>query len=342
MKVLITHELFPPESFGGGEILVYEMAKNLKKAGICVEILTTGNPKIKNYDGIKTIRLPINRYMMNFAWKSIQKHAKKFDLIQTNNYNACLASYVAGKKIGKPVICHVHGIYTNQWIKMRGLILGTLSKETEKFQLKQKYNKIVFSSNYAQKEGLNIGIPKKQTIIIPPGIPREGKYKPTKKQMFVLHVGRLSKQKGLDQLIAAAVTLPEINFKLIGRGEDETRLKKIAPKNVEFLGYLSDKDVIKYYNKAAIFCLPSLGEGFGLVLTEAMASGCAIISTIPLDFEGIRIEQNNTRQLINAIYHLYKNPKLTQKMGKKNLKLSKKYNWKKFTKAYMNLYEKLV
>ena len=72
MKVLITHEKFMPDFAGGGEKLVYEMAKNLQRKGVDVKVLTTGNPKITEYDGIPTIRLPINRFLMNFAFPSIR------------------------------------------------------------------------------------------------------------------------------------------------------------------------------------------------------------------------------------------------------------------------------
>ena len=58
MKVLITHELFLPDFHGGGEEVVYRMAKSLQEEGVEVKVLTVGDPKIKVYDGKPTIRLP--------------------------------------------------------------------------------------------------------------------------------------------------------------------------------------------------------------------------------------------------------------------------------------------
>jgi hypothetical protein len=52
MKVLITHEIFPPEFKGGGEFLMLKIAKLLVKNGFSVKVLTSGNPKIKFYEGI--------------------------------------------------------------------------------------------------------------------------------------------------------------------------------------------------------------------------------------------------------------------------------------------------
>ena len=107
MKILITHELFPPDIAGGGEIAVYEIVKRLMEKDIEIKVLTTGDPRIKEYDGIPTIRLPINRYLMNLALYSIYKHSKDCDLIHTNNYNACFPSYVAAKLLKKPIVSAV-------------------------------------------------------------------------------------------------------------------------------------------------------------------------------------------------------------------------------------------
>ena len=96
MRLLVTHERFPPNFYGGGERVVYELAKGLKLKGLDITVLTTGNPKIREFDGIPTVRLPIHRYLMNLAVPWIYKYAKNVDLIQTNSYNACFPSLIAG------------------------------------------------------------------------------------------------------------------------------------------------------------------------------------------------------------------------------------------------------
>jgi len=341
MKVLITHELFLPECYRMGEKVVYEIAKRLKQKNFEIEILTTGNPSIKEFDNIKTFRLPINRYLMNLAMPWIYKHAKDVDLIQTNNYNACFPSFVVGKLLNRPVVCLVHGMYGSKWLKMRGKFLGSLSMLVEKFQIKHNYNKIIFLSDFARNEGLNLGIPRKITKVIKPGIEYK-KYKMKKKEPFVLFVGRLAMQKGLDYLIDAAKELPEIKFVMIGTGEQEKRLKSIAPKNVEFLGYVPEKELINLYSRALIFCLPSIGETFGFVQLEAMASGCAIISTIPLNYNGIKVEVGDSKQIISAIKYLIKNPDIALKMGKMNREKAKYYDWGRFINKLIEIYKEVL
>jgi len=338
MKVLITHELFPPECFRMGEKVVYEIAKGLRERGFEVKVLTTGNPGIKEFDGIPTIRLPINRYLMNLAAPFVWKHARDVDLIQTNNYNACFPSYVASRWSKKPIVCLVHGMYGKRWIKMRGRFLGSLSMVVEKFQILHNYDRILFLSEFARQQGLEIGIPKELTEVIKPGIDFK-KFKVGKKEPFVLFVGRLAKQKGLDYLIEAAKRMPNVKFLIAGKGEERKRLESIASGNVKFLGFVSEHKLIDLYSRALIFCLPSVGETFGFVQLEAMASGCAIVSTMPLDYEGIKVDACNAKQIEDAIRYLIDNPRAAVKMGKKNRRKAKSYRWDDFMDRLIEVYE---
>lgn len=342
LKILVTHELFMPDFAGGGEKIVYEYTKRLAGRGHDVTVLTTGNPKIKSHEGIKTIRLPIPRYSFNLAVPWILKYAKNADIIQTNNYNAALPSFIAGKILRKPVVCIVHGVYGKRWREMRGRFFGTVSAVIEKTQLKRKYDRFVFYSNFAREQGAEIGI-KDRTEVFYLGIdPRE--FRPKKKEKYVLFVGRLEKQKGIENLLSVAKHLPDIKFKIVGRGkpEDEKKLKKSAPKNIEFLGFKTGKELQNLFSRALVFCLPSIAETFGLVLLEAMASGCAIVSTVPLDYKGVKVQYGDNKSLKHAIRELMDNPKLAERLGKENVKIARKYDWEVFVDSLENLYFKLL
>ncbi len=342
LKILVTHELFMPDFAGGGEKIVYEYTKRLAERGHDVAVLTTGNPKIKEFEGIKTIRLPIPRYSFNLAVPWILKYARNADIIQTNNYNAALPSFVAGKILRKPVVCIVHGVYGRRWREMRGKIMGSLSAFVEKSQLRRGYDRIVFYSDFAREQGAEIGI-RNKTDIFYLGI-NPGEFKPKKKERYVLFVGRLEKQKGIDNLLSVARQLPSIKFKLVGKGnpEEEKRLRKIAPKNVQFLGFKTGKELQNLYSCALVFCLPSVAETFGLVLLEAMASGCAIVSTVPLDYRGVKVQHGDNESLKHAIRKLIDNQKLAEKLGKENIKLAKKYDWEIFVDGLERLYYEML
>lgn len=341
LKILVTHELFMPDFAGGGEKIVYEYTKRLAERGHDVTVLTTGNPRIKNYEGIRTIRLQIPRYLFNLAVPWILKYARKADIIQTNNYNAALPSFIAGKILRKPVVCVVHGVYGRRWKEMRGRFFGKASAVMEKIQLNRGFDKIVFYSDFAREQGREIGIKRGEVFYL--GINLK-EFKPKKKEKYVLFVGRLERQKGIENLVSVAKEMPDIKFKIIGRGkpEDEKKLKRSAPKNVQFLGFKTGKELQNIFSRALVFCLPSVAETFGLVLLEAMASGCAIVSTVPLDYRGVKVHYDDNESLKRAIEELMENPKLAERLGKENMKIAKKYDWEVFVDNLEKIYYELL
>ena len=93
---------------------------------------------------------------------------------------------------------------------------------------------------------------------------------------YYLFVSRLVDYKKCDIVIKAFNRL-KLPLKIIGRGPDKNKLMKIAKDNIEFLGYLNDEDMKKYYSEARAFVFAA-EEDFGLVPLEAMSSGRPVIA----------------------------------------------------------------
>ena len=341
MKVLITCDLFPPEVHGGTEITAYNVAKTLKENGHDVIVFCRGDPAITSYENIKTVRRRYKRwYLANFlSFPIVLKLAKSCDLIHNFTFDTSLVSCIVAKILRKPAIMSIMGVYGDAWIEMRkSFIKGKIRKFFEKLQLKLPYDKLVFPSEYSRKLGIRFGAPEQKSEVFVPGIEYK-KFKVSKKEPYVLFVGRIVPQKGLDYLIEAAKQLPNVKFKIVGEGSEKERLKKIAPKNVEFLHIPhGNKRLYEVYSKALVFCLPSIGEGIGIVHLEAMASGCAIVSTIPFDYSGFTVEPRNVKQLVEKIKYLFENRKEAIKMGRENRKKAKQYDgWERIFKIYRDL-----
>jgi phosphatidyl-myo-inositol alpha-mannosyltransferase len=103
----------------------------------------------------------------------------------------------------------------------------------------------------------------------------------------VLFVGRHEPRKGLDVLLEAFADLGgDCVLWVAGEGPDTERLQASAPPGVEWLGCVSDVELARRLQSAAVFCAPSLhGESFGVVLLEAMAAGTPIVAS---DIDGYR------------------------------------------------------
>jgi phosphatidyl-myo-inositol alpha-mannosyltransferase len=103
----------------------------------------------------------------------------------------------------------------------------------------------------------------------------------------ILYVGRLEGRKGVRYLIEAFALLqerrPDVRLELIGNGPQRSRLETLVDdlgaRNVSFLGYRDNDEKIKKFGTVDLFCAPSIyGEGFGMVLLEAMATGVPMVA----------------------------------------------------------------
>lgn len=108
----------------------------------------------------------------------------------------------------------------------------------------------------------------------------------------VLAVGTLIPRKNLAQLVRVFLSLvaieprfSQLKLNIVGgAGWQSSALEvalsaELAQKHIVMHGYLKDKDLEKLYHNSAVFVFPSLYEGFGLPMLEAMASGCAILAS---------------------------------------------------------------
>jgi glycosyltransferase involved in cell wall biosynthesis len=174
----------------------------------------------------------------------------------------------------------------------------------------------------------------------------------------VLCVGRLVTYKGVEFLIRA---LENINARLriIGTGPLEGSLKNLAQEKgianrVEFLGWVSDQDLVTYYHACDVFVLPSItnAEMFGVVQLEAMACRKPVISTnLPTGVSwvnqhgktGYVVPPGNTEELAKSIQHLISNSQLREEMGEAGrMRVERHFTSKKMAAAMLQVYQEML
>ncbi len=177
---------------------------------------------------------------------------------------------------------------------------------------------------------------------------------------FILYVGRLTKEKGVEYLIRAMPGILKIknNIKLyiIGFGDEEKRLRALASdlglgKVVIFLGKLPNERLREYYSTAQMLIFPSLSEGLGLVLVEALLCGCPVIATkvggikdvIIDERTGLLVEPESPLQIVKAASRLLKDRELRQKLIENGLFHAKEnFSWQSIGNKFMALYSKVL
>jgi glycosyltransferase involved in cell wall biosynthesis len=341
MNVLLTHERFLPDFGGGGEPIVYETARHLRRRGVHVQVLTTGDPRLTSYEGVPTHRLPIHRYRLNGAVGPIVAAARSADLIHTCTYHAALPSLLAGKWLKKPVVCQVLGLFQEAWRQMRGTS-SPLLIAWERFLVTRGFARTLFLSDYSRDLGVSLGVLPDRAIVNSPGIDLP-KYGPaSEKDHVVLFVGKLEARKGIDDLLDVAARLPEVRFRVIGWGPEADHVRRSAARNIEYLGFREGESLRAAFGRASIFFCPSKVETFGLVVAEAMASGCAIVTTIPLPVEGIHVPVADRDAMTAAIRCLWGDQRETERMGRANMELARVYTWERYTDVLLETYDEVM
>ncbi len=181
----------------------------------------------------------------------------------------------------KPIQVWYHDL-TMRRIKQRADLIITISEFSkqeiiELYQVKPEKIQVVYlgfdQEKFIPAMGDNSNILKKYNIA----------------QSYLLYVGRLEKKKNIANIISAFAMIkeshPDLKLVLAGSGGNQfEEIKKIITDNklgdeVIITGYVAQEDLPIIYNCAEIFLFPTLYEGFGLPILEAMASGVPVITS---------------------------------------------------------------
>jgi glycosyltransferase involved in cell wall biosynthesis len=171
---------------------------------------------------------------------------------------------------------------------------------------------------------------------------------------FFLTVGSLEPRKNLKFLIEVVSDLikdhPSCNLVITGRSawgsEEINKLvkEKKLENNITFTGYIPDEDLIGLYQMAYYFICPSIYEGFGLPVLEAMACGTPVIlantSSLPevADYAGLYFNPTIKEELIAILYKIYGNSAFRKEMAIKAKQRSFDFSWKAVADNIMNEY----
>lgn len=139
---------------------------------------------------------------------------------------------------------------------------------------------LICNSGFTKSEVLNvIDNYSVQISVIYHGLPDTGSFSDTK-QDIALNVGNVSNanllRKGIKPFLGTAGLVSHYQFIQVGKAQDDSLSKvveKLAP-NVTIKGYVSHEDLDRLYQNSRVYIQPSLHEGFGMSVVEAMLAGC--------------------------------------------------------------------
>lgn len=373
-----------PLFFGGGEIHAFEISKNLVNLGHDVDFIQLyGFPmKIPFASALKKQNVlnssifsstGISRFFfIRFLWVYsfliipliyLTLIRGKYSVVHIHGfgYSAHLVAAVFAKRFtAQKIVCTLHND-----------LLRHIDRKIVKL-LTPKVDAFIAVSSSIQQSWTNYFNAK--PLFIPNGVDtvrfnsKNGHSSLRKKmgiedKFVVLSVGRLSKQKGLDNLLEAASYLKSETQKIViligGHGEEEIALKKKAhdlglQDIVRFVGFIPSELLPFYYGSCDLFVLPSIFETFALTQLEALSSGKPIVVTrvggaqeVAKDFvscfQAKLVEPNNPKELAEAILWFINNRELVEAHKNEAIELiNREYSWMTISKKIIALYEQLV
>jgi len=173
-------------------------------------------------------------------------------------------------------------------------------------------------------------------------------------QPYILAVGKLSPRKNLESVIRALAqirsVIPHHLVTVGGDGWDHEAIKALVHSHgladrVHFLGYVSDEALRTLYRRAALFIYPSLFEGFGLPVLEAMASGCPVItsniSSLPevAGNAALLVDPRNVEEIAGAIEAVCTSSSLATELRCKGQERATLFSWQTCATETLVVYE---
>jgi glycosyltransferase involved in cell wall biosynthesis len=179
-------------------------------------------------------------------------------------------------------------------------------------------------------------------------------------EKFVLYVGDVTWNKNLPRLIGA---MKELNIPLVMVGKslvqkdfdktnswnkDLVEVQKLTNDDSRFikLGFVPTEDLVVLYNIATVFVFPSLYEGFGLPILEAMQCGCPVVTTREGSLPEVAgeaayyVDAYDRESIAKGVSEVYLSKKLQEQLSEKGKDQAKKFSWRKTAEETIQVYKK--
>jgi glycosyltransferase involved in cell wall biosynthesis len=343
--------------YGGIEVSIYETVSRLAAAGHTISVYCRKQQNQRPAEGmsprITLVYLPSVRtkHLETFVHAFFSTCHACFSGAEVVHFHALGPAFFSciPRLFGKKTVVTIHAV---DWQRKKwGLAARLFLKGCEYPAVFSPHKTIVVSSvlkEYFEKKF------KKEMCLIPNGVAAacrtHQKNSDPRDSEFILFVGRLVPEKGLHYLISAFNALAGAK-KLVIAGEPSftegyaRRLRSMASKKVEFLGFVPGDRLEELYRRAYLFVLPSEIEGSSVSLLEAMGQGkCVLTSDIPESREivgdcGFYFRNKDAADLEHQLRFLMAHPEKVNEAGERaRARVRERYNWDDITRKIEALY----
>lgn len=314
--------------------------------------------KIKNKKA-KIIKLPFPPTILEPLWNqchwpSIERLTGKLDVFHSSDW------------IQPPCSCaKVTTIHDFGFLKFPQTAHPKIKKVMERrlAWVKKEVDKVIAVSQATKKDALEIlGLPEEKIKVVYEANPEDLKIIKDKKKIkevwrkfkinspYVLSVSTLEPRKNLKRLVQAFGMLADKNLSLVVVGKQgwgDLGLTNFKSSKVIFTGYVTQAEKAALYSGALCLAFPSLYEGFGLPVLEAMGCGCPVltsnVSSLPevAGRAGLLVDPLDVREIAKGLGQMVANKDLRQDLISKGFVQVKKFSWEKVARETLKVYEEV-
>jgi glycosyltransferase involved in cell wall biosynthesis len=337
-----------PEA-GGAEVLTHEVMLRLAKAGYEMTLFCPSVPnglKREEIDGVEIIRSG-GKY-------SVYRKAREFYKMNRKNYDFVIDEINAKPFLspdivsGAPMLALFHQLIHKEWFYEVPFPLNYICYYYLERKWLSNYKDIptVTVSASSKRDLKEYGF--KRVFIVPMGLSvkpleniQEKGDTPT-----IVFIGRLKRHKLPDHALKAFAIikeqLPDSKMWVIGDGIMLEELKKMNINDVTFYGHIENQLKYDLLRKAHVILMPSVREGWGLVVTEANAMGTPVVAyNVPglqdsiIDGKtGILLKENSPQNLAQAAISLLIDRSILKRYSSDALAFSKNFSWDNTATAF--------
>jgi glycosyltransferase involved in cell wall biosynthesis len=371
LRILYVNKV-SPLTHGGAELRLREISRQLASRGHEVHVVCGKNfPKLPAHQrvegvhvrnvtvlpsllfGFRRLSFFLARYLFYFvSLPAIFRAARKAEVIIDCASPVVSGAGIISKLLGKPCVVTVHETFGSNWFRLKGLVTATLGYLAEVYFFTQTYDAYIAVSQQTAAAIVKRGKPPERVHHIPNGVrvyQPAWPVRPAGVQLpEVVCTSRLTKQKNIASLLkawkSATTESKNIKLRIIGDGPERKSLEKLADilsisESVTFEGHITEERKWALMNQASAFAFPSLQEGFGIALLEAMAAGLpVVVYDLPVFQEflkdgehGYVVAINDHAQMADRLLYLLHNDSLRHEISDRNVLYARQFTWERVT-----------
>jgi glycosyltransferase involved in cell wall biosynthesis len=213
---------------------------------------------------------------------------------------------------------------------------------------------IVVASSFTKRTLVESGIGSDKIAVVPYGVdcsawPRREVARPVSGPLRLVFVGSLIQRKGIGYLLNAVSRFrpDRLELTLVTRDfEDTPLLTKKVGSNVEIRRRLSQQELVTALHAADLFVLPSIAEGFGQVIVEAMACGLPVLATentaaadiVEHGSHGWVVTPRSEEEIVRVLDYALSNRQCLFEMGQRAAARASELSWERFHRGIVEFY----